>query len=232
MSSARVIPLLTLLFVLLSSSLSFGTPSYTFPQRWQALLSGSVNDCATFGKDVFSTGYYYADYTHNKGRVDEVWNVSSIQGTVFTEFGIFADTHLYGAPTKKLSYYYFISTNGTMRCLLGSSGLIPRNAFDESTFLNIITLHGQDVYVFEKTIAGYTSTLFVSVKMDMPVRLTVTAPNIPTFNNSVVNFSTFHEVEGEWADPDMFKSPSYCSPLNIYTPPSCRPSSPFFFPSE
>ena len=203
-----------------------GVPTYSFPDRWQSMSFGWISDCFSFHKKAYVTGFIFTDYALGKQRIDEVWNMSSIAGTGLSEWGIVADTHIFGAKGK--AWYYFLNTSGP-QCSISPSGFLAQNTFsDPSTYVGNVSMDGRLVYHFTSFFPFPLNKLAIDFYVDpeAQIPLLMVIPKVGTvLDGSVVYYADFQAVIQAWPNPSMFSPPDYCVGAGLDAAPGCTKSS-------
>lgn len=187
---------MSLLTLLLLVALCDGAPSFTFPDRFSARVGGWVRDAFVDDRVAYSTGFQHTDYTLGYQRTDEIWDVTSINGTTLWNSGIRSDTHLFlgSGPTDAAFMWYQGATTGAPVCLKTPTGLLAKDAFaSPSSYVGSGIVNGVPVDVFNGTLAFvFNVTLWVSRADKSPVQLFVGPnPQFGGWKGSFVQYSDF-----------------------------------------
>eukprot|EP01090_Pellita_catalonica_P004036 TRINITY_DN1383_c0_g1_i2.p1 TRINITY_DN1383_c0_g1~~TRINITY_DN1383_c0_g1_i2.p1 ORF type:complete len:224 (+),score=26.06 TRINITY_DN1383_c0_g1_i2:22-693(+) len=196
----------------------FGVSGYVFPTRWTAVAVGTVADVLTNFELSKSTAWSYTDYELLAQRVDEVWNVISIQNTGLRELGITSDSHFfYGGG--KTNYLAFTNSSGD-HCFPSASGYTPQKTFaGPDAFVGTTTFEGIAVNQYNASDSdGLAQSLYVSIETQNPVGMYVTLAKYQL--TSIVRYYDFEEVTS-FADPTLFAVPKPCT-TSQGTPPSAN----------
>ena len=172
------------------------------------------------------TGCIFTDYALGRQRIDEVWNYSSIVGTGIAQWGIIADSHIFGA--KGAGWYYFYNSSGA-QCTATPSGFLAQDAFSHaSSYVGNATVPGRPVFHFAShfpfPLHKLAVDLFVDATAGVPVLMNVPAIP-PALDGSQVFYADFAPVSDPWPDPLMFNPPGFCAGAGLEATPGCTKSS-------
>eukprot|EP01102_Stenamoeba_stenopodia_P004122 TRINITY_DN14308_c0_g1_i1.p1 TRINITY_DN14308_c0_g1~~TRINITY_DN14308_c0_g1_i1.p1 ORF type:complete len:232 (+),score=45.64 TRINITY_DN14308_c0_g1_i1:1-696(+) len=218
-----------LLFVsLVASQGTYGPTGYTYPDRYQSIAKFSTADYTTGFEPIYGVAYIYTDYVEGAQRVDELWNITSIQNTMFYDmFAAVSDRHL---NFETYGFYYYENSTGPGCALLPFGSLLSQNLFsDPSTFVGNVTGHNNKILsVYNATVSFADiqtyAALYVDAETLEPNRLHIYGAK-GIIGDSDLKYIDFQAVEEPFSST-LFDVPEVC-PGNAASDVAPRP--PRFF---
>jgi len=98
---------------------------YIWPERFQAAVAFFVSDVFVLMRRATGLAYMTVDYSIPAERVDEQWNITSIDATPLYALGIRTDTHLMFGDHQ----FYFYTNSSGGQCARLPVGLFPQDMF-------------------------------------------------------------------------------------------------------
>jgi len=183
-----------------------------FTKRYESIAKFSTADYTTNFEPIYGVAYIYTDYVDNIQRVDELWNITSIENTPFYErFAANYDRHI---NFENYGYYYYQNSTGAGCALIPFGSLLAQNTFgDPNSFVGNITGHNNKILSVYNTTLSFGdletyAALYVDADTNLPDRLHIYGTK-GIIGDSDLKYINFQAIDDPFSS-DLFDVPEVC----------------------